>query len=95
MNNQQNMVERIEANLAQNKSDTKTYATYEKAVEMGKHWSDRFNASNGSSIDVDFIPVYLPTLKRWTPVFNLTRYMAIHRNGVYLGFFATAGYYSI
>jgi hypothetical protein len=90
-----NVLQRIEDNLASNKSSTKTYATHSKAAEVGKRLGAQFNEWNGSSIDVDFIVVYVPSVARYTPVFNLTKWLRAYNNGTFLGWFAHKGFFSI
>ena len=91
-----NLIDRIEQALSENKSSTKTYATKERAEKTAtKLWGD-FNRIYGSDIPGEFVTVYVPSTNRWTPVFNLTNWLGRFNNGgVYVGFFATKGFFTI
>jgi hypothetical protein len=90
-----NVLQRIENILASSKRGTKTYSTPEMATYVGGSMGERFNKFNGTNVDVEFIVVYVPSVARYTVVFNLTKWCATARVGTYLGWFAQKGFFSI
>ena len=89
------IIETIEARLTENKSDTKTYKTYERANATAAKLADQFEAYNGVKVGVEYTVVMLPNVGRWTVVFNLTKWLNRANTGTYLGWFAQKGFFSI
>ena len=88
-----NITDKIEARLAENKSGVKTYASYQMADGKASFFADQFRAAHDEEIPMQYIVVYLPKTKRWTPVFNLSSWAAASGEGFYLGWFAEVGPY--
>lgn len=90
-----NLVAKIECRIAENKSSIKTYKSYETACKTGEDLGLIFATKKGVQFPVEFIPVYLPSLNRWTVVFQQMAWMQRYSQGGYIGWFATNGFFSI
>ena len=90
-----NITQKIEARLAENKNGVKTFASHQFAEARGEKLSAEFNQYNGTDTNFDHIVVFLPHVKRWTVIFNLTQWSARSNTGTYLGWFAQKGFFSI
>jgi uncharacterized membrane protein len=94
-NTNENIIDKIETRLQENKKSIKTYADLSKAVDFAARQNKTFMKETGTEENVEFIPVYLPNTGRWTAVFNLTKWLNRTGRGCYLGFFASKGFYTI
>lgn len=90
-----NIVKDIEERLSENKSSIKTYASHQFAEAAGENLGEQWNIIQRTDVAVEYIPVYLPRLKRWTVVFNLTKHLNATNAGGYIGWFAQKGFFSI
>lgn len=90
-----NITQAIIDRLTENKSSIKTYADYDRAIKTGEELGAQFETWNGTDVGMDFIVVYIPTVKRYTVVFNMTNWSARSKTGTYLGYFANKGFFSI
>lgn len=91
-----NVVARIEARLAENKTGVKTYQTYEKAVKIGDSVGAEFAAQPfGIEDPVQYIVVFLPNVKRFTVVFMQSHWYSKHQESGYIGWFAHNGFFTI
>lgn len=91
-----NLTERIENRIAENKSSVKTYKTYAAACEVGEKFGKLFATYMGKQdAQADYIVVYLPTLNKFTVVFQMMAFLSKYQVGGYLGWFANKGFFSI
>ena len=90
-----NIVKQIEDRLTENKSSIKTYASHQFAEARGENLGKRWMQIQDTDVPIQFIPVFLPRLKRWTVVFNLTTHLRSSNTGGYIGWFSDNGFYSI
>jgi hypothetical protein len=90
-----NVTAQIIQRLTENKQGVRTYAEYDRAEKIGDELSAKFNTWNGTDVPVDFIVTHVPTVNRYTVVFNLSAWSARAKTGTYLGWFAQKGFFSI
>jgi hypothetical protein len=70
-----NITQRIEDRLSENKAGVKTYASHQFAEAAGERIASKGKAWANSQIEMEYIVVFLPHVKRWTVVFHLSAYM--------------------
>jgi hypothetical protein len=89
----------IRDRINENKKSIKTYSTYEKADMVGHEEGDLLSQHYGKKeIPVWFIVASVPMPDgtiRYTPVFQLMRFLSDANTGGYLGHFAQRGFFSI
>jgi hypothetical protein len=90
-----NLIENIQDRINENKASVKTYKTYETACKTADDLALTFAQHHGKTQPVEYIPVYLPNLERWTVVFRQMKWLQRHSVGGYLGHFANKGFFSI
>ena len=90
-----NIIDRIEARLAENKTDTKTYANYDRANMTGEKLASAYFDAHQYLTPMEYIVVYLPTSKRFTVVFNMSAWQRRTQAGGYVGHFARLGFFTI
>lgn len=93
--NHTNLIDSIEERLTENKSGVKTYKTYATAYSTAESLANQFETAHGTDTGMQFMVVMLPRTQRWTVVFNLTRWIRMSQQGIYLGWFANKGFFSI
>lgn len=93
-----NIVARIEARLAENKSSVRTYASPQMAQGRGHVLSQKaatyFLGDDSGFEGPDYVLVYLPSVKRYTIVFLLSSFITRHNTGGYLGIFADENFFT-
>ena len=70
-----NITQHIEDRLSENKAGVKTYASHQFAEAAGERIASKGKAWANSQIEMEYIVVFLPHVKRWTVVFHLSAYM--------------------
>ena len=89
------LVSQIEERLAENKSSVKTYKTYESASKVGLNLGTAFAKAYGYDDSVRYIVILLPNVGRYTVVFRMMEWFSMHKEGGYIGHFASKGFFSI
>lgn len=90
-----NLVNDIQDRLTENKSSVKTYKSFDSASKVGQDLGSKFAAAFGYDDAVGFIVVFLPTIARFTVVFQQMAWFSKHQEGGYVGHFANKGFFSI
>ena len=90
-----NITQRIEDRLSENKAGVKTYASHQFAEAAGERIASKGKAWANSQIEMEYIVVFLPHVKRWTVVFHLSAYLTRTGAGGYIGWVSDAGFFSI
>lgn len=96
MNIIKNLQARINERLAETSKPCKTYASYNKADEVG----EKFAAKLGKAFDTAgrparYVVVYIDAMQRYTPAFDYSElFSRSTAMGGYVGMAANAGFYS-
>lgn len=90
-----NIAKEIEDRLAENKKSIKTYVSHKSAEERGETLGKQWMQIQDTDVPIQFIPVFLPRLKRWTVVFNLTTHLRCSNTGGYIMWLGQQGFYTI
>lgn len=92
---ERNIIAAIENRLKENKKGARTYAKYEAAEQIGRNNADLFEKQHPGTGSMEYIVVFLPYTKRWTVVYNFSKWQARSQQGTYIGWFADLGFWSV
>lgn len=90
-----NIIERIEARVAENKASVKTYKTSDRADATAAKLAKEFEEGHDSEISIRYSVVRLPNADRWTVIFKLTEWINRTNEGGYLGHFNEQGFFTV
>jgi hypothetical protein len=90
-----NITQHIEDRLSENKAGVKTYASHQFAEAAGERIASKGKAWANSQIEMEYIVVFLPHVKRWTVVFHFSAYLSRTGAGGYIGWISDEGFFSI
>lgn len=90
-----NIVKILEERLIQNNNALKTYASHQFAEAKAETLAGEWKKFRGTDVSIDFIPVFLPRLKRWTVIFNVTDFLNKAGQSGPVSYFNDAGFWQI
>jgi len=90
-----NILDRIEARFTETKNACKLYANTAAATKAADREVAKLNKAHNTDIDCPYIVTFVPSQKKFTIVFDFTRWMQQYGNGTYLGWFAQRNFFSI
>ena len=90
-----NLTARVEARLAENKTGIKTYASHQFAEARATKIVEQAQNYHDTKIDMDYVVVFLPHVKRWTVVFMYSSFLQRAKSGGYIGWIADAGFLTV
>ena len=90
-----NIVKVLEDRLIENNDALKTYASPQFAEAKAETLAAEWGSFRGTDVSIDFIPVFLPRLKRWTVIFNVTEFMDKANQYGPVFYFNDAGFWQI
>lgn len=88
-----NLIQNIEARYAENKKSFKTYGTYKNALRaIIPHLVD-VAVLHDAPMDMNYMPVQIPSCGRWTVVVMYGNWMQKHNIGGYVFEFSSRGFW--
>lgn len=92
-----NITQKIEDRIAENKSSVKTYASHQFAEARAEKVAGQClnHYCDGIGFEMQYLIIFLPHVKRWTVVFNLSSFLRANKAGGYIGAIADLGFFTI
>jgi len=88
----------IEARLEENKSGIRTYASFKMAKSKAEKLAANFDSVygvEGKNRPMEFTIAFVESVGKFTPIFNMSKWMHSSHTGCYLAYFAAQNFMSV